>query len=145
MSTSDVACVDMLQSVGCGIIGITETTRGCHNYGSVTIVGVNDLRQDKPKPSCRNRTRTTAKCRRKCCRRERPKPLVDDGHQSKLWISSEVGVQNQLRNWRNVSDRLRWTPRKTAGQSSQPDDDRSGTQAKPDAPKGSGGAKRPGG
>ena len=121
-----------------GINGGQPSMLGCRNCGSAIIVGVSDLRQGQPKPTCRNRTRTTAKCRRKCCRKERPKPLVDGGHQSRLWIASEVGAFNQLRNWRNI--RSGGTPRKTAGQSSQPDDDTSGTQPEADRPKGSGGA-----
>lgn len=134
-----MVCADTPRSVECGMNGVEVDIR-YPVYGSVTIVGVIVLRQGKPKPTCRNRTRTTAKCRRKCCRKERQKPSVDGGHQSRLWISSEASVLHQLNNWRN---KLAAGPRgKPAGQSSQPDDDASGAQPEADPPKGSGGASQ---
>mgnify|MGYP006894004311 CR=1 FL=1 len=55
------------------------------------------------KPKCNNTNRTTAKCRRSCCRKKKVEE-VSKSAQTKLWIYKEISLESQKRHWVNRRD-----------------------------------------
>ena len=104
--------------------------RVCQRCGSVTPAGLNGVKHVQPKPTCKNRSRSTMKCRRVCCRKKR-EPIVEEGRQSKLFIHRERGVRHQLTNWRNQIEVA--APGKHSSQSSQPGDKTPGSKPEADS------------
>jgi hypothetical protein len=80
-----------------GISGGAATMPDCLKYGFVMITGVLCM-DGQPKPTCKNRNRRTAKCRRSCCRKARAKDL--EGGRLQTTITLQGGsVRQQLAWW----------------------------------------------
>jgi hypothetical protein len=94
-----------------------------------------------PKPTCKNRNRTTAKCRRSCCRRKREN-AIQEGLQTRITLVGGT-VRQQLAWWGNAMDRVLENPPSLA-LSAQDEASLAETSPEADCPEGSGDARAAG-
>jgi hypothetical protein len=125
-----------------GIIGMIQGMTVCRKCGFVTSTGVNYM-DGAPKPTCKNRNRRTAKCRRACCRRA-PRKTADDGRLQTTITLQGASVRQQLAWWGQRPGRSRAPTPPATALSSQDGAAGSRTSPEADGPEGSGDARAAG-
>jgi len=133
-----VLFVDTHRRRSYGISGGAARMPGCRKCGFVTTTGVIFM-DGAPKPTCKNRNRRTAKCRRSCCRRA-PRKTADDGRLQTTITLQGASVRQQLAWWGQRPGRSRSPTPPATALSSQDRAAGSRTSPEADGPEGSGDA-----